>query len=419
MTALLPSSKATLATAMPEMQLLCSCARNYIDDTAIEEIVARSQQSIDWDLLLHKANAHGVLPLLHKSLSHVCPDRIPLPLFNQLKACFHLNALRNQYLSQELLRLLALLESNNIAALPFKGPTLAILAYGSLSFRQFGDLDILVHERDFLVAKDLLLVDGYQRGQQLHGIADIETQELALMKRWGEYPLIHPDKQFSVDLHDRLIGGEFPALSANFDLFWENLAPVPLLNTEVNTLCPEDLLLYLCIHGSKDFWLRLSWVCDVATLIHTQPQMNWQWLSDRAQTLDCEQMLWLGISLAQDLLSVSLPEVAADRMQKVFEKQQLSAQIQRQILSGICPKEIKYTKLQRFYFHGQLIDNRGDQRRYYFSCARSLLLDPIRPNVQDLKFVSLHPRVHFLYYLIRPARLLSERLASFSSKSSH
>lgn len=419
MTALLPSfSKATSAAAKPEMQLLCCCVRHHIDAATVYEIQTLSQQEIDWALLLRKANAHGIVPLLYKSLNDACRDRIPPNIANELKAHFHLNALRNQYLSEELLRILSLLKANGVTAVPFKGPTLSVLAYGSLSSRQFGDLDILVREQDFLVAKDCLLAEGYRCGQRLHGIADIETQELALMKKWGEFPLSHPTKQVLIDLHSRLIAGEFPILSANFDLFWENLAPVSLLNGEVNTFCLEDLLLYLCVHGSKDFWLRLSWVCDVASLIHTHPQLNWQWVSDRAHALDCEQMLWLGISLAQDLLAVSIPEAAADRMQRVFKKQQLSAQIQRRILSGIFPRDTKYKKLQRFRFHGQLIDNRGDQLRYYLGCARSLLLDPAKPNVQDLKFVSLPPRVHFLYYLIRPIRLLSQRLAS-SSKRRH
>lgn len=398
-----------IATAEPEMQLLCCCVRDPIDNSTIEAIRTLSQQAIDWALLLRKAHAHGVIPLLHKN-SYLFAAHVPPHLSNKLKTQFHLNALRNQYFSQELIRVLTLLEASHIAAVPFKGPSLAVLAYENLGLRQFGDLDILVQAQDFLAAKDLLLAEGYERAQRLHGIADIETQETALVKKWGEYPLIHPQKKVSIDLHSRLIAGEFPVLSARFDSFWKQLISIPLLNTQVKTFCPEDLLLYLCIHGSKDFWQRLGWVCDVAALIHRYPQLNWAEIEERAQRLNCEQMLWLGVSLAQDLLHSSIP-AAVERMQHRFQKRSLSTQIQTQLLSDTRFKDLPYKKLRQFKFHGQLIDNKNDRRRYYISCANRLLLGPLQPNIKDLECLPLPRRLHFLYYTVRPIRLLIKWLS--------
>jgi len=55
--------------------------------------------------------------------------------------------LHNFFLTKELLELLTLFEAHCIPASPYKGPALAIMAYGNLALRQFSDLNILVHKR--------------------------------------------------------------------------------------------------------------------------------------------------------------------------------------------------------------------------------------------------------------------------------
>jgi hypothetical protein len=55
-----------------------------------------------------------------------------------------------------------LLESYEIPAIAYKGPTLAVSAYGNLSLRQFGDLDILVQDRAYERARQLLIKQGFR-----------------------------------------------------------------------------------------------------------------------------------------------------------------------------------------------------------------------------------------------------------------
>jgi hypothetical protein len=43
---------------------------------------------------------------------------------------------------------------------PFKGPALAVQAYGDLSLRQYDDLDLLIHEADVPRAYQLLIANG-------------------------------------------------------------------------------------------------------------------------------------------------------------------------------------------------------------------------------------------------------------------
>ncbi|MEL7354852.1 MAG: nucleotidyltransferase family protein [Cyanobacteria bacterium J06560_5] len=411
---LTPTLKLPAAVPREEVQLLQYCAYPHLNQVTERELSLLLQNHhINWRLLLRMAQLHGMMPLLYKTLSSICPEAIPAPILTELKTFFTLNGLRNQALTKELCRLLDLLSSSNIPAIPFKGPILATTTYGSLSLRQFSDLDILIRPQDFVKARNVLLANQYRRAQPMYGMSDLETEEQLWMKAKGEYPMLHTNGQFVIDLHDRLIAGEFPLLSANFDIFWKRLSPISILNNKTQSFCVEDLLLYLCIHGSKDLWRKLSWVCDIATLIHIQPQLNWEKVIARSQSLECEQMLWLGISLAVDLLKVSLPKVAIERMETKFRLQKISHQIQTQLTSGIEPTAIKYTNLQRVFFHGQLVENKADRFRHYLKFLSTLVFRPFTPNIYDKEFISLPHKFYFLYYLIRPLRLVAEFLTSF------
>ncbi|NJM99640.1 MAG: nucleotidyltransferase family protein [Phormidesmis sp. RL_2_1] len=405
-TLLLPSLNSSPISTSLEMRLLSYFARQTIDQATLERIAPLLEQEINWIALVQMANIHGLIPQVYQNFLVVCPNLIPEELLSTLKVRFHLNTLRNQYLIKELIRVLELLESHGISAVPFKGPTLAVLAYGSLSLRQFNDLDIWVHEHDFFKARTILLSDCYQCGLTLHYIGDAESQELGFMRRWGEYPLRHKNGKIMVDLHGRLVAGEFPILSAKFDVFWENLVPVSLVGTQVATLSPEDLLLYLCVHGTKDLWERLNWVCDISGLVSGHPQMNWSQVIEEAKRLEIEQVLYFGLSLARDILALTLPQAVARHVDDKFTKEELSVQIQNRILSGIRPQDIEYSHCQRFYFYSQLLENRRDQCLYYLRFSSRWLFSWLRPNIHDQAFISLPRQCYALYYFIRPIRLL-------------
>ena len=99
----------------------------------IEGVVS---QDIDWEKVIQTAVDHRVMPLLYQSLHTFCPKAVPKIILHRLQELFRSNATRNLFLVSELLKLLKLLESHGIGAIAFKGPVLAVYAYGNLSLRQ-------------------------------------------------------------------------------------------------------------------------------------------------------------------------------------------------------------------------------------------------------------------------------------------
>ena len=129
-----------------ESQLLVWCARSALDETATIRIRNHIQGILNWSLLCDLAGRHGVGVLLHRSLMAICPDAIPADIAQQLKRYAQASTLRNRILSNELLVLIEAFRSRGIAVIPFKGPTLSLMAYGDVAFRECGDLDFIVRQ---------------------------------------------------------------------------------------------------------------------------------------------------------------------------------------------------------------------------------------------------------------------------------
>ena len=65
-------------------------------------------------------------------------------------------------------------------------------------------------------------------------------------------------------------------------------------------MAPEELLIILCVHGSKHAWERLKWVVDVAELLRSQ-RLNWKRVFSTATKWKCRRMALLGLAFAMGL----------------------------------------------------------------------------------------------------------------------
>src|SRR5260370_41160016 len=151
-----------MRTEPPEDQLIIVVARRSLYTGGRERLRSVVERDLDWQYLLATARRHGVLHLLYYHLTAVCPTLVPQRAMTQLKVDNHENTKSNLFLTAELLRLLTLFEAQGIHAIPFKGPTLALSAYGDVALREFNDLDIFVHKRDVLAVKELLIGQGFE-----------------------------------------------------------------------------------------------------------------------------------------------------------------------------------------------------------------------------------------------------------------
>lgn len=377
------------STVRPEAELLRACARTRLDAGQAARVRALVRPGLDWPLVLTTAQRHGVLPLLGQALRATCPDAVPAPVLADLRRRFLANAQRNLRLTAELIEILGLFAAEGIPAIPYKGPALALAVYGSLALRQFGDLDIVVPPAEVRRARGLLVARGYAPA-----LALTPVQEAAYLRAHADYLLTSGDGRTVVELHWALAAPYF-AFPFDLDRLWPRLQPLALGRTTVNHFPPEDLLLLLCVHGSRHLWERLAWLADVAELLRARPELDWARVDAEAAGLGVQRMLRLGLRLARDVLEAALPEPVASRLARDRAVARLAAELDRRLFEAPPGPPGVFENVR---YHLRMRERFRDRARY-------CLLRGLTPTEQD--WAGRPPGAPALvHWLRRPARLL-------------
>lgn len=373
----------------PEVELLLGCARAHVDPPMAARFQCLIGQGLNWEYLLRLADRHGLQPLLHWHLNACCADAIPLVHRSHLRTAFQRVSALNIFLTHELQRLLTLFAAQGIEAVPYKGPALAEQLYGNVALRQFSDLDILVRPRDVTGARDVLLAEGYA---PLPALTD--GQQAVLLRTQCNLPFTRERNRLIVELHWTVSAPNF-ARPFEADDFWNRLEEGRLGGTNIKRPAAEHLLLSLCIHGSKHLWERLAWICDVAGLIDQYQDLDWQQLITQSRRTGNERMLALGLRLAVDLLEAKLPREVEQSLNSDAMVTALAASVRRYLFtSELTPSGLAS------YFRFQLKARRRLRDKFKY------LRFAISPTEEDLVQIKLPGPLSFVYYLVRPVRMV-------------
>jgi hypothetical protein len=373
-----------------EIEFLLSCVRDSAEANREEIEKTLRSQSFDWTYLIDTADIHGLMPLLYRKLRTSYSQNVPKDILDDLRQHFHHNSWQNALKTEELSRLLGLFSAHKIPAVVYKGPVLAAFAYGNLSLRQFGDLDILFHERDIQKVKELLLQQGYTPELQLNS-----SQEKIYNRFQRDLNFTSDDGKVAVEIQWDIPPRYFP-FSFTLDSLRERIQTVSLENKEFFTFSPEDTLIILCIHGLYHCWERAGWICDVAKLIEAYPIMNWEFVLSQAEALKSEQSLYLGLCLVQDLFKTPYPKNIRERMREDNVSRAIASKIQDNLFSE---KEDLSRPIKCVFSQIRTWKRLRDKVFFCFHLA-------VNPNPEDWKLLKLPSLFSFLYALIRPIRLL-------------
>lgn len=372
--------------------MLC-CART----TANERVVARLRElaagEVDWEYLFQLARRHSVVPLVYLQLERHASDLTPPDVLAKFKKHYLENAARNAVLTAELCHLLERFAESNIEAIPYKGPVLALYAYGNVALRRFVDLDVIVHKHDVTQAREILLNEDYTPSKSL----SLSQQEL-LLRTQHNLQFSRDNHRLIVELHWDIAPHLF-ASSVNTDQLWHDLITLDLNSSEVKAFSAADLLFSLCVHGSRHLWERLGWICDVAELL-ARHSLDWTTLLERAAAADSERMFLLGLHLANRLLNAPVAEEIKQRCDSDPRLESLADNVVEHLFNGAT--HVPATSREIFKYNLGVRKTLSSRARY--------LLYMLRPTDGDLASHSLPASLNFAYYLTRPFRLFRTKI---------
>jgi hypothetical protein len=372
-----------------ENELLLCCARTEAPSDRAARISALATADVDWNYLALLAKRHSIIPLLYRQLERHASRSVPSTYLAKLKLEYQQNAARNIILSEELCGVIKQFRAAGIETIPYKGPVLALFAYGDLALRRFVDLDVIVRKSDVTRARDLLLASGYKPTKSL-----TTAQQDLLLRTQHNFQFARDDRRLLLELHWEVAPHLF-ASSVQENELWQHLETINVRGTEMKTLAADDLLFSLCVHGSRHLWERLGWICDIAELI-ARHEINWPALLQRAAAADSERMFLLGLHLAHKLLHAPLPTDVQQRCAADARLESLANNVVTHLFNG--PTHTPATATEIFKYNIGVRQSLAARARYF--------VHMLRPTDSDFGSHPLPGGLSFAYYLIRPFRLL-------------
>ncbi|MBI3710082.1 MAG: nucleotidyltransferase family protein, partial [Proteobacteria bacterium] len=290
-----------ISTARPEHALILAAAAPATDAAGRARLALLLQGPIDWTHVVETTDRHAVTALVLRRLADAATQLLPPELVEASEVYIARQRDTNQRLVAELVRIVRALSQQGIAVMPFKGPVLAELAYGDVALRQFRDLDFLVHEADVDRALAVVEALGYIVASPLSPV-----QEGAFRRYAGQYIFWRADGDAPIEPHWAFAPRSL-AVDLDYAGLWQRAVPVRLAGIELRCLAPADLIAVLCIHGSKEEWTRLQWICDIAQTLQSFPDIDWAVVLDRARRHGHLRMVLIGLALARSFLGSQIP----------------------------------------------------------------------------------------------------------------
>ena len=334
---------------------------------------------INWPVVVKLARFHGVTPQLSRKLRSTSPQH---PVLDELKPNLISSAQFNLFLANEFIRIQNAFTNACVPILTFKGPSLALVAYGDLGLRNFNDLDILVHLDSIHAAIVLLSELGYSSYDGL----DSEQQLFQLQSK-GEVLFRHPNRA-CVDLHCNLSQGGFP-FPVSFEDLWSKRQLVESSAGGLYTFSPLDLCIYSSIHGSKHEWSELRWILDFVRLAS---KVGIKDIENRAKQIGEHRIVDFAFVVSETVLGFRFSERIGAPVRSSF------CQLSKTIRANADPGVVRTTTLGNLRFHLIVRGEPVSTIRYAAECF-------FTPHLTDWNWIKMPRKWWWLYAILRPLRL--------------
>ena len=197
----------------------------------------------EWLTVLELAEQENVLHAAAAGLRHAAGASMPL-LTERLQT-IERNAKISAFLWTSTLKsTLAEFHDRGIPVIALKGPWMAERLYGDAALRSYADLDLLARRSDLAGAEELLTELGYRATGRR------DDYERPWQREGIRIELHH-------DVENRL------AFDFGVEAAWGRAQRLEYQGAPGWLLCPSDELLFLCLHGVRHHFERLSHVLDL------------------------------------------------------------------------------------------------------------------------------------------------------------
>jgi hypothetical protein len=371
------------------MDVLLEVARiASADATRLRQAASRVR---DWDALVELARWHRVLPFVSRCFATHAPDAVEESALKRVHDAAHEVAARALASARELMRVLDGFASAGVRALAYKGPALALSAYGDVGLRDCVDLDFVVSPADLSRGREVLVSLGYRQREGM-----TRAQEGAVYGGQGHFPYVN-DGRF-VELHWRFAATRFP-WNPKLDEILDRCTTVQLAGAGIAVPAREDQLLLLLLHGTRHLWAELEWTLAVAQLLGAGG-LDSGVLLDRARTVGGRRAALVGLEVARRALEAPVPEALVVEASSDAHVASLAREALARLRDGPSASPLQRNNARAF--HLECLERPRDRVRF-------VVQSTLRPTLREWELVRLPGALTLFYVPIRIGRLLLRR----------
>lgn len=297
-------------TLTPTDQLLLSSVKIQPTSGDLERMNQLIPQITNWDELAQMAIDRGMAPLLYKKLGLLSSaSMIPDPAKQKLQGAYYRTLSRSMVLYDAFRKAAEAITAAGIQVVALKGIYLSEWLYKDIGLRQFSDIDLLVKKEDGEKCLEILKGLGYKSS----GTKTSNTiQNISGFVHYD--PLIL--NGVSIELHINL-HGKGKSYHLSVEEMMRNSETVMVNKIKINTLCLNDLLIFLCIHLDKHFIngnVQFTGFIDIANLLQIyHNKINWTEFVNKCNVYQCEDVVFKYLILVNKFFNAVLPD-------KILEK---------------------------------------------------------------------------------------------------
>jgi hypothetical protein len=368
----------------PEFELMLTCCRPIAQESDLIKQRKLAKENLDIQKIIDLARRHKISALVYCNLKTHPIGTFDPQLMQELAVRYQNNS-NKAVKSLQAIHQIARTKPSYLVTI-LKGLDVAIRAYGDLAVRDVGDIDLLV---------------APEYASEFYAL--LETQ--GWTSNMSTYRYLLTSKILRNSHHEMtLFRANFPRLELHWrptynphELSMRYLSKASFstqANTGLNGFNNEDLLIYLCIHGSKHGWGRLKWLFDLPNVIE-RIELDWHSLWQRADYLGVSFAVQQALLLSSKYCGVNLTErMLAGFRYKISRAQWSSI---RQFQSG--------PEIWMEYPPTQLAIHIWLNRIFTATNPRIWtwhFLSMFNPSINDYELIKLPKKIEPLYFLLRP-----------------